>query len=195
MDQVDYWSRQDVEVYRGNLKSAIAGTYSTSFVVRDFPCVKLELNHIKFDVVPALKEETNYGVFYRIPNKSFGWMPTEPNDINGSLEAWNKEAGGNKLRNLIRVCKHCNASRWSKALESYNLEKEIMRNYQFWSSAGVYGYDSFLEIFLNAIDGLSYQTSDGEGARSCVKYVRDYLHSGDENGQRKWIKHLLPKFT
>ncbi|MGS3140637.1 hypothetical protein ACB316_20885 [Aeromonas sanarellii] len=52
------------------------------------PTIVLELNHIKFDLVPATM--TWLGEL-QIPDGYGGWMTTNPNDFNATLETKNKE--------------------------------------------------------------------------------------------------------
>jgi len=60
------------ESYRNQLKKFAEDNYPHSIVVKDHPSIVLELNHIKFDLVPAIFDE---GFFYdsiEIPNKKWG---------------------------------------------------------------------------------------------------------------------------
>src|SRR5690606_27804775 len=41
------------DTYRQNILNALAAAYPRSVVKKSFPTVRLELNHIMFDVVPA----------------------------------------------------------------------------------------------------------------------------------------------
>ncbi len=71
--------------YRRNIVDALAKSYPLSVVKKDFPTVKLELNHIMFDVVPCYVEEFwNSKTFY-IPNANDSWRTTVPNDLNDEL--------------------------------------------------------------------------------------------------------------
>src|SRR5436190_7375274 len=77
------------ESYRNQLKKFAADNYPYSIVVKDHPSIVLELNHIKFDLVPSIFDK---GLFYNsieIPDKSGGWMETEPDAFNKKLTAAN----------------------------------------------------------------------------------------------------------
>lgn len=192
LGEYNWRENPSVETCRQILRDALSETYSRSTVVRDFPCVKLELNHIKFDIVPALKSWHGVPMFM-IPANSNNWVYTEPNDINRILEAANQHWGGNKLRNLIRLCKHWNSARENKAFESYELEKAISNNVSnLLNTKGL--RDSFLAAFLKAVDWLSLNLTNGHGARNCVQKIREYQWMESEDGQRRWLKHLLPGF-
>ena len=71
-----YWSGGS-EAARARVQRFATKKYSTSEVHFDLPCVKLELGHIKFDLVPAVRQQWIEG--YLIPNGNDGWMSTDPN--------------------------------------------------------------------------------------------------------------------
>jgi hypothetical protein len=73
--------------YLDRLKKFVEGKYSTSEVYQSSPTIVLELNHIKFELVPALQY---YGSTYNIPKEPNDWQTTSPNDFNATLEEKNK---------------------------------------------------------------------------------------------------------
>ena len=195
MGTYSYLSNSAIEAYRDQLRDALERSYPMSDVRRDFPCVKLELGHIKFDLVPSLVEYGFYGsgVTYRIPSRFGAWQVTEPNDINEPLMTSNQLIGGNRLRQVIRLCKHWNAAREDKQIESYLLEKAIIN--QCWSLGLNPSYNGLLDGFLNAVHFLAPQVSDCTATLSCIEKVQRYQSIGDEEGMRTWLKHLLPEFA
>ena len=85
------------QTYLNRLKSFVEKRYGSSEIYQSNPTIVLELNHIKFDLVPATK--TWLGEL-QIPNAAGGWMTTNPNDFNATLDAKNKEfqVKGQKFR-------------------------------------------------------------------------------------------------
>ena len=75
------------QTYLNRLKAFVEKYYSSSEIRQSSPTIVLELNHIKFDLVPATATWTGE---LQIPNGSGGWMTTNPNDFNSTLEAKNK---------------------------------------------------------------------------------------------------------
>ena len=102
------------QTYLNRLRSFVERRYGTSEIYQSQPTIVLELNHIKFDLVPAT---TNWFGELQIPNGSGGWQVTKPNDFNTTLEAKNKEH-----RSLI---------------------KPTIRLFKFWSAASGYAFPSF----------------------------------------------------
>lgn len=172
--------------YRKYLLDAVSASYPSSISKKDFPAIKLEFNHIIFDLVPAYLEESYWGrkTFY-IPDSGNGWQPTVPNDINDDLSAKNQSVGGNIIRQVIRLCKHWNASA-GYPLQSYLMEKDILLHW-YWSTDNT--YDRFLKT-LNSIAG------NYSGVRQAIDYIRqyegNYYTEPNYVKQRQWLQKLLP---
>ena len=94
--------------------------YVSSDIKQSSPSLVLQLNHIKFDLVPALKQ--TYGG-YKIPNGPSAWQDTNPNDFNATLTAKNN-AELYKIKPTIRLAKYWNAQS-GYVYDSYSLEKYI----------------------------------------------------------------------
>lgn len=92
------------ESYRRKLMDVITRAYPNSISKKDFPVVKLELNYIMFDIVPAYISDVWWTSYY-IPDSSGGWRETSPNDVNEKLSNENQRYGNNTVRNVIRLAK------------------------------------------------------------------------------------------
>jgi hypothetical protein len=117
------------QTYLNRLKAFVDNRYGTSEVYQSSPTIVLELNHIKFDLVPATT--TWFGEF-QIPNSSGGWMTTNPNDFNATFEAKNKEHKS-LIKPTIRLMKYWNA-RSGFPFESFLMEKWICGQSFWWST-------------------------------------------------------------
>lgn len=170
------------ETYRRKLLSVVTTAYPNSISKKDFPAVKLELNHIKFDLVPAYTQIPFLGgKRYYIPAKDGEWMQTTPNDINQLLSDRNQECGNNIIRNAIRLCKHWNAFA-NYPFESYLMEKEIL-SLRYFNANDTY---SRFVYSLNDIAG------DIPSVRQAIDYIYKYNNQGNEEKQFFWLKKLLP---
>lgn len=108
------------QTYLDRLKRFAETHYSRSDIKQSSPTVVLQLDHIKFDLVPALKQV--YGG-YKIPNGPSAWQDTNPNDFNAALTAKNN-AELYKIKPTVRLAKYWNASN-NYVYDSYGLEKYI----------------------------------------------------------------------
>jgi predicted nucleotidyltransferase len=171
--------------YRKYIVDALEISYPLSVVDKDFPTVKLELNHIMFDVVPCYIEEVwNSKTFY-IPNANDSWRTTVPNDLNDELTRKNQAYGNNIVRNLIRLCKHWNSSA-GRVFDSYEMEKWIVSRY-FYSGVNLY------DIFLGVMNDMA---GDCAGVRQALDYIKkykgDYWNLPNEQKQLEWLEKILP---
>jgi predicted nucleotidyltransferase len=172
--------------YRKYILDIVSTSYPNSISKNDFPAVKLELNHIMFDIVPAYVNETFFGgkTIY-IPDNSNGWRSTDPNDVNIDLTYKNKNVGNNTIRNIVRLCKHWNASN-DYPFSSYLMEKEIL-NIPFWGNEDT--YSGFLKV-MESIAG------NRAGVRQALDYIQQYkggfFTQPNEQKQFKWLQKLLP---
>lgn len=112
--------------YLKYLKSFANAYYGRSAIYQDFPSVVIELNHIKFDLVPATH---NYLGGYKIPDKPIegyyqlqDWIDTNPNDLDKAL------VNNQTLRRLVRLVKIWNVKS-GYIYTSYELEKWITQQF------------------------------------------------------------------
>jgi len=172
--------------YRNKLSATIKAAYPYSISTKDFPAVKLELNHIMFDIVPAYTEQYIIGgKSHYIPGSGDSWRTTTPNDINADLSSKNQSYGENIVRNVIRLCKHWNASA-NYPFESYLMEKQIIDSL-FWHG------DNLFEKFVSVLDNVA---GNRPGVRQALDSIEKYqggiFTQSNEPKQLEWLQRLLP---
>ncbi|MCR2831163.1 hypothetical protein NR402_12845 [Acidithiobacillus ferrooxidans] len=157
------------QTYLNRLRTFVEKRYGLSEIYQSSPTIVLELNHIKFDLVPATK--TWLGAL-QIPNGSGGWMTTNPNDFNATLEAKNKEYKS-LIKPTIRLFKYWNATA-GFPFQSFEMEKWVC-GLSFWFLANQKDY------FLAVIEKLNTSTSYSQRvnneitrAKNIVANVRRY---------------------
>lgn len=157
------------QTYLNRLKTFAEKRYGSSEIYQSSPTIVLELNHIKFDLVPAT---TTWLGELQIPNGSGGWMTTNPNDFNATLEAKNKEHKS-LIKPTIRLFKYWNATS-GFPFESFMMEKWVC-GLSFWWMTNQKDY------FFSVIDNLSTNSSYSQWvnneitrAKSIVANVRKY---------------------
>lgn len=93
------------QTYLDRLRRFGEARYFSSEIYQSSPTFVLNLNHIRFELVPALVN----GSGYSIPDGAGGWMLTTPNAFNRSLTEKN-QACKSRLKPAIRLAKMWNAS-------------------------------------------------------------------------------------
>ncbi len=155
--------------YLDRLKRFVEKRYSTSEIYQSSPTIVLELNHIKFDLVPALSGY--WGAEYRIPKGSKEWRDTTPNDFNRSLETVNK-ANNYLVKPAIRLAKIWNSSN-GDVFDSYSFEKWIAER-SFWFCHNLRDY--LFKIFDGLNESYNYAAWRNERirrAKGIVAKVRE----------------------
>ncbi len=151
------------------LKTFVENYYSSSEIRQSSPTIVLELNHIRFDLVPAT---TTWLSELQIPNGSGGWMTTNPNDFNSTLEAKNKEHKS-LIKPSIRLFKYWNATA-GFPFQSFEMEKWVC-GLSFWFLSNQRDY--FLTIIENLNASSSYSqwvNNEITRAKTIVANVRQY---------------------
>jgi hypothetical protein len=122
---VDYmivWRETDFrpQTYLERLKRFVENSYSRSEVWQSSPTIVLELNHIKFELVPALYASGNT----YIPSGPRNWQKTNPVSFNLLLDQIDQSQNG-MVRPAIRIAKSWNAKA-GRVFESFDLEQRVV---------------------------------------------------------------------
>lgn len=139
------------QTYLDRLRRFTDKWYSSSAMRQSSPSIVLELNHIKFDLVPAIPYNYFLPTTFQIPapHSSFlSWVQTDPKGFNDDLTRKNTEHSS-MIKPTIRLAKMWNI-RAGMVFETYALEQAIVN--------GLYGYYSERNVktyFFNAMQGLS----------------------------------------
>jgi predicted nucleotidyltransferase len=181
--------------YLNWLKRFVESYYSSSERKQSHPTIKLDLNHITFELVPALKA---LGSGYKIPTRNdFGddWMDTNPNDFNTDLTDKNKEHGS-LIKPLIRLMKYWNAQN-GYIYDSFGLEKWIIA--RDFTGLNIFHTPDLKKYFFQCIEELStghlVETNKNKlnRAKTIVAEVKKLEADGDLATAEDKIKKLLPE--
>lgn len=175
------WLKQFAEKY-----------YSTSEIYQSHPTMVLELSHIKFELVPAIKD--GWGTI-SIPSPSStysDWMTTDPTGFNTSLTTANTN-NSYKVKPLIRLMKYWNVKKVSRGYSSFLLEKWVVDNYY-------YSCSNLKDYFFKCIDDISYNYDSPQylktaidNAKTVVNNVRQYEKYGQTTNAENEIKKIIPE--
>lgn len=138
------------QTYLDRLRRFAENKYSKSDIKQSSPTLVLSLNHISFELVPAVYEYYSYQI--PSPASSYiDWITTDPNGTNQALQDKNK-ANSYLIKPLVRLIKYWNATN-GYPYTSFSLEQYIVSQffypttplkelfYQFWSGFN-YSYDT-----------------------------------------------------
>jgi len=193
IDYMVVFENEDLQpqTYMNKLNKFAKSRYSSSSIYQSSPTVVLELDHIKFELVPAI---SSWIEEFQIPapNSSFDkWMPTSPNDFDVSLISANVKSDF-KLKPAIRILKFWNAQA-GYVFESYMLEKWAANRYYFFCS-------TVKDYFFSMIEGLSldwmaaeWRKSKLDRAKRIVENTKIYEADSRPYAAEDEIKKLIPE--
>jgi hypothetical protein len=122
------------ETYRNQLKRFAESRYSTSKVLKSHPSIVLEMNKIKFDLVPSRITGNYFYTTYQIPDKNGYWQNTDPKGFNEELTRVNTQ---------------------------YNyIVKPLIRVFKRWNSYNDYPYSSYELFLIKLIDQAVHSSSE-----------------------------------
>jgi Second Messenger Oligonucleotide or Dinucleotide Synthetase domain len=174
------------QTYLNRLRAFVDAYYSSSDIKQSSPTIVLELNHIKFDLVPALAG--TWGS-YQIPDGANAWKNTNPNDFNTTLTQKNT-TNHSLIKPTIRLMKYWNAQN-SYIYDSYVLEKWIVeQSYYFISTQRDYLLETFEK--LGTPTNTQWNKDRVERAKKIVTEVRRLERDGYPATAELEIKKLIP---
>jgi hypothetical protein len=176
------------QTYLGRLKRFAEAKYSTSEISQSNPTIVLSLNHIRFELVPAIY---NYG--YQIPSPASSWTEwtsTDPTGTNNALQDKNK-AENYQIKPLVRLLKYWNA-RKSHPFRSFELEQYIVGK-NFWSCSALKDYFYNLWSGFNCThDTAQYIKDMVESAKAHARKAKEYEDDGMPATAESEIKKIVP---
>lgn len=168
------------------LRSFAESKYPLSYNRQSFPTVALELQHIRFELVPAVKP---WG--YMIPTKDSyysSWQNTDPLTLKSRVTTANTFNG--YVRPLIRIMKYWNAIN-GKPFASYELELKIANHMFFGCSNLEECFYSFVESLFVPFNMPLYKKNIINGLRAKVYLAKQQKMNGLPIIAEQTIKSLF----
>lgn len=186
------------QTYLDKLKRFVEFYYSRSEITQSNPTIVLTLNHIKFELVPAINT-LFYGL--QIPAKRADlndWISTDPNDINQTLSDTNKD-NKNLIKPMIRLVKYWNAKN-NYPFASFELEKMLAERSYIIVSLMTSG--QLKDYFFDAIESLSLDWGAAQYKKDVLNRAKKIVQDTKYNLEQGWvhlaedeIKKLLPELV
>ncbi len=177
------------QTYLNRLKNFVTAKYSTSEIHQSHPTIVLSLNHINFELVPAIID--NYGYQIPMPASSYSeWIRTDPSGINQLLQDKNKK-NDYKIKPLVRLVKYWNA-RNNHPFPSFSMEQYIINtSFSRCSALKDYFY-LFWSVFSCGDDTPAYIKTMVERAKRYAKQAKEYEESNMIDRAESEIQKIVP---
>lgn len=176
------------------LRHFMKAKYSSSEIYKDSPTMVLELNHIKFELVPAIQDIWGNLSIPSRTNYFSDWMSTDPTGFNDKITSVNVN-NNFKIKPAIRLMKYWNTNKLNNHYSSYLLEGRVVDKFNYLSR------DSIKDYVFDSIDMLIYDFSDSQTfknkldrAKEIVRNTRDFERQGYPVSAKNEIKKLFPEF-
>jgi len=151
------------QTYLDRLRRFAETKYASSEISQSSPTIVLSLNHIRFELVPAVY---NYAYYIPAPaSPGTDWMSTDPNATNQVLVDKNK-AEHSQIKPLVRLVKYWNATQ-GYPFASFAIERYIVQQ-SFYSCAALKDY--FYAFWSN----VGYNASDSQNVKDRVERAKKY---------------------
>lgn len=176
------------QTYLDRLKRFAETKYSTSEIYQSSPTIVLSLNHIKFELVPAIYD---FGFMIPSPASSWAdWIPTDPIQANKALQDKNS-AENYKIKPLVRLVKYWNAVK-GHLFTSFSLEQYIIGKY-FYSCNSLSDYFYAFWSDFDCPSSTSQTTKDKvAAAKKYAQNAKDYEAAGYPVTAENEIKKIVP---
>lgn len=182
--------KENPRIYLDKLRSFASAKYSASEIQQSSPTIILSLDHINFELVPAIYNSETY----EIPSKkSFwtDWISTDPDRTKIDIQDKNK-SNHNNIKPLVRLVKYWNATKHHPYI-SFSLEKRIVNKYYLFCT-------SLKDYFYAFWDDISYNFNTArdiieliDSAKKHINRARDYEKDNMPRSAEKEIKKIVPE--
>lgn len=181
--------------YLDSLKRFVECYYSRSEIHQSHPTIVLKLNHIKFELVPAISSRYGYQIPIRSSDYQY-WQNTDPLSFKKNLEQLDNYSKG-LIRKLIRIMKYWNISH-GKIFESYKLEENIVstfgnlpRDYNIDIKDMLFFYVNQINIYDSAISVTDRHYI--EELKEKIELIKLYENLGYINLVEQELTYVFPK--
>ncbi len=176
------------QTYLDRLRRFAETKYSTSEIHQSHPTVVLSLNHINFELVPAVKS-----YWLQIPSPASDWsewIPTDPSAANQALQDKNK-ANNDQIKPLVRLVKYWNAHN-GHPFTSFSLEQYIVGR-SFWLCSALKDYFyAFWSAFDCTFDSPQYVKELVRSAKMHAKQAKEYEDNAMPTSAEAEVKKVVP---
>ena len=174
--------------YLDRLKKFAEARYSTSEITQSNPTIALSLNHIRFELVPAV-----YNFGYQIPSPASSWtewISTDPTGSNQAILDKNK-AENYQIKPLVRLIKYWNVAQ-GRLYTPFSLEQYIVSKY-FLSCTTLRDYFyAFWDGFSYAYDAPQNTKDRVDRAKRHVAQAKEYENKYMPDSAESEINKIVP---
>lgn len=176
------------------LKNFAEYWYPNSLVKQSLPTVVIELQNIKFELVPAYVDQ--YNMIY-IAKNGTSWQYTNPKDLNQKMNDLNSKTNF-EFKRMVRLIKYWNVQKNNGRYQSYSLEKYLMEKFEtsYTYCNNQYDYLDWAFYYLKNWFGENdeYITPRIQAAINNLLLAKNCEEKYDYETAVNYIKRVIPEF-
>lgn len=175
------------------LKSFAEYWYSSSIVKQSLPTVVIELQNIKFELVPAYVNDFN--MHYIAKNGTY-WQYTSPKFMNDKMEMLNTKTNY-EFKRMIRLVKYWNVRKNYREYSSFLLEEYLTEKFEniYANCNNLYDYLDWAFYYLKlwSSQNNTYISGRIETAINNLYLAKSYEEKYDYDKAIECIKRIIPE--
>jgi len=139
VDLVVIYKTREVQpdTYLKQIKTFCEDTYNRSTIYQDHPTIVIDMEHIKFEIVPSIYVSTGVVKIPAPKSKELKWINTNPKDLITKVQTKDKN-NKNLIMPVIRILKYWNILN-DRPFSSFQIERAIIDT-TFFSSVTIREY-------------------------------------------------------
>lgn len=137
------------ETYLKQLKDFCIRSYPRSAIYQDHPTIVIDMDHIRFEIVPSYFVSETYKKIPAPKSAEFQWIDTDPRYFKEKVDVKDINNKG-IIKQIIRILKYWNNLN-EKPFSSYEIEKIIISKTYFCSTLRDYFFSAINAIIESAI--------------------------------------------
>lgn len=160
VDTIVVFKQKEVkpDTYLSQLKDFCKAIYPRSEIYQDYPTIVIDMEHVKFEIVPSYFVTDSVKKIPAPRAKEFSWINTSPKDFKNSVDSKDRN-NKNFIKPLIRIFKYWNFLN-DKAFSSYEIERLLISK--------SYTCTTLKDYFVSGINALTENASTDAQKKVCT---------------------------
>ena len=168
------------QTYLNRVKKFVEIYYQKSDIKQDTPTILLDMNHISFEITPAI-----FSLDIPMIKKENSWMFTNCLEDKSNLNKANQN-NNSMIKPIIRLVKYWNVTKNNKNISSYIIEKAIVNHFQYKD----YFCNDYLDYLIKSFE-LIYDTLSQETYKNKVSSVIQRLKTVKKDKEKYPYSSLM----
>jgi hypothetical protein len=174
------------DTYLKQIKTFCEDTYNRSKIYQDHPTIVIDMEHIKFEIVPSVYVSSGVVTIPAPKSKELRWVKTNPQELITKVQIKDKN-NKNLILPVIRILKYWNTLN-GRVFSSFQIERAIVDK--------IYTCSTIKECFSSAILAID-EIASGDKQKNIIKSLREKLKRLrilETNNFHEYIEQELKSF-